>query len=282
MNNRSVNSINLYYVNSSFLLMILINSILISFAFLNLNTFFLLFYLMFSIIVYFLNKDILLILFVIFLPTNGIIPADDYLLGLLGINQINFVFCILYFITIKNEIKPSILHKRVLFFIWVLIFSYAYQFYKDAYYQIGYTPDYMSASRKLINLISKYLPLILLIKNISHPKINNLTRSSLLSGIICLSIYTVFGGFLPDIGLKASGNEISTFGVERAFGVIADGDSNTMGGFLAMSLGFLLISRIKSNKFYINAIIILTVLVIPLTGSRAGLISLISVRNSSY
>ena len=265
------------YISKSFVILIMVNLVLISFSYVEFHSLFLFFYFILSIVLFFTKKEYLIILFILFLPTNGIISSDDYLFGILGINQINFISMMLFFLSIKNNNKPTLIQNNIKFLIYALIVSYAFEYFKDAVYGIGSTPNFTSASRKFINLLSKYIPLLLLINNLNHPKIFNLTFSSIFPSIFGLVVYAFFSSFLPEIGLKSFGNEVSSFGIDRVYGVVADGDSNTFGTLIAMSIGFILLANSKSSKIIYNLLILICLLAVASSGSRASIISLILV-----
>lgn len=226
----------------------------------------------------FTKNKYIIFLTIVFLPTNGIFPRDVYIGGIFGLKQILSFFVMIPLLLIKFNGKDKVENKYIDSLVSLLIVLTVYLTYtsiKNAIWGIGDTYNYNLAIMKVIGIITLLVPLILIIKK--SPIIKNEISIAINYGIINMALFTFISPLLPDLGLKSTGIEISEVALERFVGIMADGDSNTLGVFFAMSIGYLIL-RSKYYKNYVLFVLISTSLIaLALTGSRTAFFAIVAV-----
>lgn len=228
-----------------------------------------------SIFFYFFDRTSLLILYIILLPTNGIFLKEYNLFGIINIDIItNLLTLIFLFQTNRKNVKQHPHQKIVIAYIAVILLYVVYVEFKDVYFNIGYT-NYARAISRSIYLILKYAPLLFLIRITE----NLFIKDSLLKGInlaaIFLFLSVLLTPYLHANGFKVSGLEYETSVVYRYSGFFGSGDTNSVGAFFAILIGFYLsrIEKIKRLKGY-SFLLLISVITIFVTASRTSIIAL--------
>lgn len=234
------------------------------------------------------NNHIIVVTFLIFLPTNDIFPKEDFLFSFLGIKQILSMFLVIYFLRNRRKIKNQNLIIRsnkkydeilsifdALLLVLILYFNYTY--FKNAFFSIhGYS--FQSAVLKSINmtlqLAACWCALRITIGTLTLGQVNQV----MLSSITLMMIFSAFSPLLPLLGFRSLGTEKSEFeqiGFERFSGIVADGDSNTLSVYLTLAVGICLLFFIYYRKNLYLTLTIPLIFLIGIAGSRTGIIALV-------
>ena len=221
------------------------------------------------------NKHLIVILYVAFLSIKPLIPIEYNLFGLLNSIEYINIAALIYFLTFKFEkIKISNFQKQAILLISVLSIYLIYINFKNAFFELQ-SVDYMLALRRFVRLFIKNLPLILLILNIRNPVIREYTQVGLYYGIILLSVSTILALFLVSIGFDANAEMSNRYtSVTRFSGFMVEGDKNSLGALLVISLGYYLSIIEKSTQLlrYIPIFILIFGAII-FAGSRTAIVS---------
>ncbi len=235
---------------------------------------------------YFFDKYFILFLFIIFLPTNGLVSTDYNFLGVLNLQRILNLSAIIVFLSEGKKLKTGngdFIKYAKLFLIFFLIYLF-FQETKNYLYQIS---DTVESINKLINRFIKHSLLIyssiLLVKHIKDEKINNLFNYSIYVAIIFLAITQILGTDLYKIGFAITGNfdedygmAAHDFGRRAGFYGIGWADQNSFGAFLAIAVGFILSkNETNNNIFELIPLLFICSISIVITGSRAAIFSLL-------
>lgn len=235
------------------------------------------------VISFFYDKKFILFLFIIFLPTNGLISTDYNLFGLLNIKRVVNLFAIL---VLFNEKDQSNIEKdgHVKFAKTLLVFFLIYTCYteyKNYMYQLS---DTLDSFNTLINRFIKYFLLfyssVLFIKNIKNEEINNIFNLAIIVGVIFMSITQIYSIQLYNLGFHTShfyenviGNTYAN--LYRSSGFFEYGDQNGLGAFLVMAIGYFLAKNEKEEDMLKLLVIVgIATLSIIKTGSRTAQIML--------
>lgn len=237
------------------------------------------FFIFFCLFLLFLNPKYILLLYVIILPTNGIISKEFSVFGILGIKQIVSLFAFFYLLTIskKNDEKSIIEISKPLKILFSIYIVYGvYTAFKNAYFGLE-EYDLRFAFLKSGNILIMNVPLLFLIDKIQSSKVLNSVSIGAVFGIINMIIFVLISPMLSDFGIKTIGLESTEFdnsSYSRYAGVMADGDSNTMGAFMVLCFGFMLNQYEYYRKYIVYGLIGFTLLCIALSGSRTAFLSL--------
>ncbi len=223
------------------------------------------------------NKKLLIALYIILLPTDGIFLQEHNVAGVLNINVVvNFFTTISLLPELLKKYKLSSFQK-IPNYVLVVIFLYLIYFnFKNVYFDLM---TMNKAVNRLIYYIVEYLPLILIIRLIRKEEMAETVKSSIYFSAIFLTISALLSSYLGLLGFKIGaeeGLEIST--LNRYGGLFGKGDENSFGIFSAMIVGFVL-SIVEKRKvnFYEVFVLIFAFLGVLLSGSRAAIISLVIV-----
>jgi hypothetical protein len=261
---------------------------LISFSYFGLKFLFIGLFGVLILVLVFNNHDLLLKLFLIFLPTNDIFTKEDFLFSFLGLKQILAIGMIFYYF--KNRrlinarlklVKSKKNYKRIfdfftmLFGILIIYFSYTY--FKNAFFGL-HEFDFQIAVLKSLNMSGYLFACILALKaGLTVLKFSSV-KYLFISSLTLMLVFSFLSPYLQSFGFKSIGTEESEFisiGIERFAGIIADGDSNTLSIFVVMSISIcLLFFTYSKNLIFAMYLFPLSILV-AITGSRTGLIGLI-------
>ena len=226
------------------------------------------------------NSKYNLLLYIILLPTNGLLLKQDYLLGFIGLKQVVGIFVLAFFYIkrkffINSEQTPfTQIASRILTILTVYL---CYSAFNQAFWGIG-DMSYLNAIQKAINIIPLYLPLFFILR--WKAKLNRLyCYDSLLTvGGLNMIVFALLSPLLNSWGLYSGGIDmVNIDSIEvgkRFYGVIGNGDVNSLGIFCAIFIGYWLsiIEEIR-DKVIIYILILLCIIVIALTGSRTSFLA---------
>ncbi|MDT3697056.1 MAG: O-antigen ligase family protein [Ignavibacterium sp.] len=261
-----------------FLLYILSVALIISFSVIGKHQYALYLLIFGLVILTFINNKYIIFLTIVFLPTNGIFPREIYIGGVLGLKQILSFFVMIPLLLIKFNGKDKVEKKylnSIIALLFVLTIYQTYTAIKNAIWGIGDTYNSDLATMKVIGIIALLVPLILIIKK--SPIIKNEISIAVTYGIVNMSIFTFISPILPDLGLKSTGIVISEMTFDRFAGIMADGDTNTLGVFFAMSIGYLILKYQYYNNYILFTLICTSLFALALTGSRTAFFALTTV-----
>ena len=239
-----------------------------------------LFFLVLSIALFLLNKKmLLLVLYIVYLPTNGLINREDFLLGVFGIQQILGILTFVALAKVKSTNKLTVFQKIAGRLMLVLIVYMVYTFLKNAFFGLM-DANWVDAIKKVLNTIVLFGPLLLVLKKCTSDTIKGWTAMGVFFGVLNQAVYCFLSPVLPELGFYSLGTEAffassGTADVSRYIGVMGNGDSNTLGAFFVMSVGFFLSRPDSFNKStLIKIVAALCVLAVALTASRTAFLSL--------
>jgi len=224
---------------------------------------------------YFFNKRLLIPLYIILLPTDGIFLQEYNLAGVVNINVIiNFITLLSLAPELFKKYKVTTLQKYANHIVVILLLYLIFWNIKDAYFDLI---AYEKATNRIIYYLVEYLPLFLIIRLLNKPDINELLKSSIYFSLIFLTICAILSPYLASFGFKIGaedGMEFST--INRFDGIFGKGDENSFGVFCSMILGFLFANNEKKKiNFYEISVLIFSITGVLLSGSRAAVISLL-------
>ncbi|MDB4655338.1 hypothetical protein OAE48_00675 [Flavobacteriales bacterium] len=238
------------------------------------------FFLLVGIALYLVDKKMLLVvLYLVYLPTNGLINRDDFLFGVLGIQQILGVLTVISLFSIKSQVALSEFQKVASRLILVLIAYASYTFFKNAVFGLM-DSNMLDAAKKIINVFLLFGPLILVLHKCSSNSFKGWVAISLFLGTLNQAIFCFLSPFLPNLGFYSQGTDAffistKTENISRFVGVMGNGDSNSLGAFFVISIGFFLSrSRAFNQSLLIKVLCALCVVAIALTNSRTAFLSL--------
>lgn len=221
----------------------------------------------------------LLVLYIIYLPTNGMIPRDDFLIGGIGIQQVLALGALVAILRIKVANRPDDF-KRMAASILLLLLGYlVYTSFKNAYFDMHGT-HWVDAFKRLINVSIMYLPILLMIRRMGNPTVAEWGQIAVFLGVLNMAVFCFLSPILPDLGFYSLGTEMVGIARDadehnRFTGVIGDGDSNTLGAFFVIACGYYLARPVALRRSMLLKIaVVLASIGIALTASRTALISL--------
>jgi len=164
----------------------------------------------------------------------------------------------------------------------ILVIFFVYLFYttiKNHIFELRFTEISYVWSR-IINLSFLYFPLMLILKRSTNQRLIEILQIGLLLGFINLVIFAYLSPWLNTLGIFSMGTTesliIDSHITYRYFGIMGDGDANSLGGFFAIGLGYYFAIKQKRDSTVILLIlVVLGSVVIGLTGSRAAFFSFI-------
>ncbi len=228
------------------------------------------------------RKFPLIFLYIISLPTNGLIPREDFLVGGIGIQQVLALGALVAVLRIRVSNGIDVF-KEIAYKLLILLLVYlVYTSFKNALFDMHGT-HWVDAVKRLVNVTILYAPVLLLIRKMGNPIIAEWSQIAVFLGVVNMAIFCFVSPFLPDFGFYSLGTEMVGFARDadeynRFTGVIGDGDSNTLGAFFVIACGFYLARPISLRRsFIIKAVVILSAIGVALTASRTALVSLLFV-----
>lgn len=238
-----------------------------------------LFLLMGSVLFLLDKKMLLVLLYVIYLPTNGLINREDFLLGVLGVQQILGLFAIASLLKIKSKTEMTDFQKIAGRLMIILLCYICYTFLKNAFFGLM-GADWTDALKKIFNVFIVYGPLLLILRKCSSDTFKGWIAMALFLGVLNQALFCFLSPFLPELGFYSQGTD--TFfsseeveNVSRYAGIMGNGDSNTLGTFFVIAIGFYLSHpRSFSSSSLIKVLCGVCVVAIALTSSRTAFITL--------
>jgi O-antigen ligase len=218
---------------------------------------------------YITNKQHIIFLFVVLLPTNGFFSTEHNIAGLLS-----QLFALIVLFPEFRKIKTSGISRIAEMFVLALFIFNVYYDFKNAYYDI-YDLDYEIAVKRLIKYSFRFGSIYLLIKAIDKKYFAEITTEAIHIGVVLLILSSIFTVQLSDLGFlttDASESTDTNASIVRASGFFAFGDVNSFGGMLSSYLGFLLILISRAKKT--NALTVLlgfSLIGLIYTGSRTAI-----------
>ena len=224
-----------------------------------------------------LKKEFAIILYLIVMPTAGIIPSEENILEAIGLDEIINILTVLFFMfsfSLKIKLSPYQRNLGLLIFYTIIIFFLLNL--KNAYYGI-YDGDYFLVLKRTLFVTLKYLPVFFIICYYDNFKLRQYILLGLyLSGII-LVISQIFNEHLASINLVTfDDSEIGYFAEDTVnrFSGFYNGDPNSAGAFLCMIIGLIFIKIENAGKsLYLYLLILLFTTGIFITASRTAIIS---------
>lgn len=232
-----------------------------------------------------LKKEFIIVLYLIILPTAGIIPTEENILEAIGLDEVISIISITIFVSYNfRKINLNIYQKNVKSLLILMItISLLYNF-KNAYYNI-YDGNLFIAFKRLIFITIKYLPVIFIIHYIRSFKIRQYVILGLfISGFIIVATQ-LFNEHLQALNfLTVDDSEfagLANSSIEKVnrFSGFYNGDPNSTGTFLLMLIGFILtqIKKFSQHRKFLFAIVLLYIFGILMTASRTVVISFVLV-----
>jgi hypothetical protein len=225
-----------------------------------------------------------ILLFIVFLSSNGMISTTYNLFGFLHVSRIINLFAIvtlLHHFPIGKD-KPDVFRKVSLYLIWfVFVTIMIIQFKVYEYNFTRSSIEFDSVVKRFIKYALLAISLSMLINRFHVKSIKEIVVLGLVISIIFLSSSVLLADFLSSIGfdckISTSGEDFLTVPRKSGF-FMNDGDENTVAGIISLITG-LLVSL--SKKYYkiipINTVFLFAMLGILGTISRAGSIALIGI-----
>jgi hypothetical protein len=237
-----------------------------------------LFLILFTFYAYFNSKLLLIAIYVIFFPTDGVFIKEYNLLGYINVNiMINILTTIKLLPSIRTEIKLSKLQILSIQMVIIISVILIYVEWKGVVFSLT---ELDSAINRTIYHLFKYLPLILIIRIVKHKYISMTVISAIKLTSFILILSALLAPYLIDTGLKISIEDLEITQIPRYRGLYAEGDVNSFGIYCSMIIGFILafnrsnlVLHAKTNL----SLIVLSIAGIAISGSRAAIITLIIV-----
>ncbi len=240
-----------------------------------------LFYLLFSALLFFIDKKMVIAFFVFQLPISPLIPTDFKMFGVLGPFEIVNGAALFTLLSMSRgyKIKLNNFQKLAINFVWFLFFINSYVITKDVLMGHSEESEMSYVAKNVFRLFIYHYSLILLIKIIYKEQIFQFIKVGIQSSLAVLVISMFFTKLLIvfDIGsVYENKSTLLRSDYSRFLGLYsAGGDENSAGIFLAGVFGFFvsLFEKDKDIKKYV-LFFALAVFGILLTGSRTAFIGL--------
>lgn len=232
------------------------------------------------------QSKIYFFIFTIFLVTNDIFLSDKSLFGIIGIKQIMGFSMVLYYYVNTKSIKKNLNSYNNKFnfkiidglahIVIVLLVYWTYRNFKDGYFNL-HGSNINVAFFKTVNVYLYLISLYYFIKIVfSMSEISDILASVLYS-VLNMLIFSFISPYLPMLGFKSigtEGTEFDTAEFQRYAGIVPDGDSNTLGAYFVLTISFFLLHQSYFQKYLVMCIVLLSMVIIALTGSRSAFITL--------
>lgn len=264
------------YNKNSILLSLVLLFLIFIFGFLKLPTMLIIAVAVLSFLLMIFSTESLFILNIIIYLSNGFIPREDYILGIVGIHQIVTLITLLALIVQKkrNKIEYNALGENIKYANKIIIFIVVYTLFvsfKNVYFNL-FNTTLESALFKSINFIVMSLTVILIPTRLKDHK--SFYNSLIQNIILFFSVSALVSKYFMDIGFYTT--ILSSDIAERSYGFIGNGDSNTLGLVMVIGVAYLLaINKRGANRLTIIVLISLAIAAIGASGSRSGFVLLL-------
>ena len=240
-------------------------------------------YLIYSFILYSIDKRYIISFFVFNLPLLPLVSTDYKLFGIAGPQEIIYGFSMmtLFQLSLGNRTKLNEFQKIAIKFVYFLLFFNVYVITKDILVGLDSEGDrgLFYIFKNFIRFFLYYYSLVLLIKVIYQKEVYNFIIIGMKLSLITLVLSMIFSKFLVYMGVGIGhrvDEEILADKGTRFVGLYGGGgDENSAGIFLAGVFGFFIAlyektGNIKSYVVYLG----FAVFGVLLTGSRTAFIAL--------
>jgi hypothetical protein len=263
---------------------------LIIFSYLDLGPMFLVIFGLISIILLIKNSKLIIYFFLILLPANDIFPNEVFLFSFLGLKQIMTASIIAFYIKNRHRINNGLkyilriqVNKKVYDFLnailVILTIYFSYTYFKNAFFGL-HEFDFKSASLKSLNMSLYLIACILAFKaGISMLRTSEANQILYIS-LMFMIIFSFLTPFLQPLGFRffeREGIDQLAGGIERYFGVIADGDSNTLSIYIVMAMSMCLLFFGYYKKIVFLYLLFPLSILFSIAGSRTGFTALVCV-----
>ena len=220
------------------------------------------------------ETEMIIALYLIVLPTAGIIPSDYNLFEIFGIDEfINISIIGFFLFKSLPKYKKSYIQNFAISLIVLMMLIMFFTVLKNYFFNI-YSIDGFTVIKRTFFILLKHIPLILIIFHIRNFKIRKFVYIGLyLSGVLIV-ISQFFNAYLSSIGLvtfdetEFAGLAANISQVNR-FAGFYNGDPNSAGAYLLMIIGFMFIKIEKRHQLQLMYSLVLIFLAgILMTASR--------------
>lgn len=232
-----------------------------------------------------LKKEFIIVLYLIILPTSGIIPTEDNILEAIGLDEIINIITITIFVSYYfRKINLNIYQKNAKSFLILLISIIVLKNINNAFFNI-YGGNFFLAFKRFIFIFIKFLPLFFIIQHIRNSKIRQYVILGLyISGFIIVATQ-LFNEHLQSLNFitiddsEFAGLANSSIEKVNRFSGFYNGDPNSTGTFLLMLIGFILtqIKKFSQHRKFLFALVLLYIFGILITASRTVVTSFVLV-----
>ena len=229
------------------------------------------------------NRKYLFLIYIVYLPTNGLISVDNNLLRLLQVSDIinlfAFVAVLLEWNSLTaseiNSIKRGFTTKKHVYYLVIIIFLYLTL---NEYRQLFQEMIDISIQQLIIRTI-KYslllIPLMFLIKFSVINPYNSIIRRGFILSVVIITLGMIFSDYLPHLGITTQdtyGNQLEFIQEDtRKAGVFTPyGDVNSAAGFLCVGFSFILFSYKTLSDKRKTILLFLLLLALISADSRAS------------
>lgn len=234
------------------------------------------------IFVAFLNCNLLLSLYIFFLPITPILPDSANLFGILGIDEIVSIGILFYIFERKIPQEKQTSIQKIVVKILFLIFLYnVYRLGKNTFFGNSQT-DWAYFGKNCIKYSLRFLPLIYIVTRLNYLAVRNYVLAGAFMSIIAISLSMYFNDFLSQHGIlvKEGFLDQEGTGALRIRGIFRSdgGDVNSAGVFMAIAFGYVigLIEKGEKLKYFIP-LLLASLIGVFLTASRTAMISILFV-----
>lgn len=223
---------------------------------------------------------LLIAYYVYFLPIAQFIDPSNTIIGLIGYTEVTYLGIIFFVIKFRRSLKNQ--NKNIKYITLIILFLISYEiilYLKPLLLNIKMEYNFSYILKILVRSFIKYLPFIYLMKFLRLPKVSEVVFISIFLSIATISISMPLTEQIRSIGLLIIETEYFTHevegGVVRAMGMYnAGGDTNSVGIFMTISLGFFLAIFEKNKSFIIILGLLFSFMGAIFTASRAAIIIL--------
>jgi hypothetical protein len=239
-----------------------------------------------------MNRRLLLLIYIIYLPTNGFISTEYNLFGILHVSYIIHIFALTAALfewdyidsETKIEIRQKFRINKIAFYFALFVFLYLLL----SEYRLYFLGLSEISINKLVNRTIKhsmmFLPLLILIRLSCIDTYYRIILKGYLVSLTIIALSIIFSGYLHQLGVTTQdadrliGSGFQDSYVRRAGVFIGFGDVNSAAGFLAIGFAFVLFSEkyLLSNSIKSFLLVLFTIALIA-AGSRASFLGLFSI-----
>jgi hypothetical protein len=243
-------------------------------------------------ILFIIDRRLLILLYIVYLPTNGFISTEYNLFGILHVSYIVNMFALGTILLewhsldweTKMKIKESSRFNSIVLYFALFLFLYMllteYRLYLLGMSDISPT---LLITRS-IRYVLMFVPLILLVRISSIEYFNNILRKGFILSISIIALSMIFSVQLSSMGIATQEDStIMQTGIQsmvlRRAGVFSSiGDVNSAAGFLAVGFAFILfIHKVYMQTKLKSILALIIILAFIAAGSRAAIGSTILV-----